>query len=303
MEGGGMAGDQLSGLDTAFLCLESADAPMHLGALAVFDGRAAVPPGRLVTLLGERAARLSRLRRRVVPLRTATGGDVWQADPRFDVRRHVQLHRLDGADQPSLAEVAARLMAEPLDVAHPLWQVHVLTGLADDRFAVLVKMHHAVADGLRAVEIGLGLLDGYTDLVAARTMPEAVDRSVLGTVRSAVRFAAHPDRLLGRVARTAAGLPGAMREVGGIAASVLSNVRLRTDRSPLTAGARLSVPAGRRLALLRLDGSELRQVRRVHGGTDNDILLAVLAGALRDWVSQRGQPAEDVRLRVLVPVR
>src|SRR5437773_1848014 len=135
MEGGGMAGDQLSGLDTAFLCLESADAPMHLGALAVFDGRAAVPLGRLVRLPGR-----------------------------------------------------------------------------------------------RAVEIGLGLLDGYTDLVAARTMPEAVDRSVLGTVRSAVRFAAHPDRLLGRVARTAAGLPGAMREVGGIAASVLSNVRLRTDR-------------------------------------------------------------------------
>ena len=103
-------------------------------------------------------------------------------------------------------------------------------------------------------------------------------------------MATSPSRGLGLSgAHTAAGLPGAMREVGGIAASVLSNVRLRTDRSPLTAGARLSVPAGRRLALLRLDGSELRQVRRVHGGTDNDILLAVLAGALRDWLSQRGQ--------------
>src|SRR5437773_1364419 len=197
-----MADDRLSGLDTAFLCLESADAPMHLGALAVFGAGSQVRPARLVTLLGERAARLSRLRRRVSPVRLPAGGDVWTADPRFDVRRHIRLHKLGGEGEEAVAAVAAQLMTEPLDMAHPLWQLHVLTGLAGHRFAVLIKLHHAVADGLRAIELGVGLLDGYTGAVAAPAGPDPVDRSLLGTAWSVARTAACPYRLLGRVAAT-----------------------------------------------------------------------------------------------------
>src|SRR5213078_2668421 len=193
-----MADDRLSGLDTAFLCLESADAPMHLGALAVFGARSQVRPSRLVTLLGERAARMPRLRWRVSPQRLPGAGDVWAADPRFDVRRHIRSHRLAGEDDEAVAALVARLMTEPLDLAHPLWQLHVLTGLDGGRFAVLIKLHHAVADGLRAVELGVGLLDGYADRVPAA--PDPVDRSLLGTAWSVARTAVCPYRLLGRAA-------------------------------------------------------------------------------------------------------
>jgi len=280
-----MRDERLSGLDTAFLCLESARAPMHLGALAVFAPGTPVRPARLVRLLGERAERLSRLRRRVSAVRLPPGAGAWVPDPEFDVRRHIRLHRLRDADPEAVAALAAQLMTEPLDLHCPLWQVHVLTGLAQGRFAVLVKLHHAVADGLRAVELGLGLLDGYTDAVAARSSTvEGDGQSVLGTL---TRFALRPDRLLGEVVATA-----------GIAGSVLSSARRTVPRSPLATGA----PAARRLALLRLDVADVRQVRRGHGGTDNDILLAVLAGALRDWLDQRGQCVDKLRLRAFVPV-
>jgi WS/DGAT/MGAT family acyltransferase len=226
---------------------------------------------------------------------------VWVPDPEFDVRRHIRLHRLGGEDHEAVATLAATLMTEPLDLTRPLWQLHVLTGLAEGRFAVLVKLHHAVADGLRAVELGLGLLDGYPNLVAAQSAPDPVARSVFAAVESAARAVLCPYQLLGRVASMAGRLPGGVREVAdvaGIAGSVLSSARRRIPGSPLATAA----PAGRRLALLRLDAGDIRQVRRGHGGTDNDVLLAVLAGALRDWLDQRGQQVEDLRLRALVPV-
>lgn len=285
-----MAGTRLSALETAFLCLESEHAPMHLGALAVFGTRT---PARLLATLGERAGRLPALRHRLRPLRLPGAGDTWAPDPRFDVRAHLRQHRLRGADRDAVAAHAARLMTEPLDRSRPLWELHLLTGLAGGGFAVLVKLHHAVADGLRAVELGLGLLDGYTDVVAARS---AVDpgRSPLGGLWSAARVAMCPYRLVGRA------IDG-VREVAdaaGIAGAVLSSARPRTPASPLATTA----PADRQLALLRLATADVRQVRRGHGGTDNDVLLAVLAGALRDWLGQRGQRVDGLRLRALVPV-
>jgi diacylglycerol O-acyltransferase / wax synthase len=288
-----MTGNRLSALDTAFLCLESESAPMHLGALAVFGPGTPSRPARLLSTLGERAQRLPLLRRRVSRLRLPGTGDTWEPDPRFEVGAHVRLHRLDGEDRAGVAGVAARLMTEPLDRARPLWELHLLTGLAGGGFAVLVKLHHALADGLRAVELGLGLLDGYTDLVAARSVAGPAG-SLLGGVWSAARAAICPYRLVGRA------LDGVREAAGaaGIAGAVLSSARPRTPSSPLaTTG-----PAGRRLALLRLSTADVRQVRRGHGGTDNDVLLTVLAGALRDWLDQRGQRPQDLRLRALVPV-
>ena len=261
---------------------------MQLGAVVVFHPEARVAPHRLVALLAERAGRLPGLRRRVSPRWLLSGGDVWVPDPRFDPRAHIEVHRLRGGDRDAVAALAAHLMTEPLDLTRPLWQLHLLTGLAEGRFAVLVKLHHAVADGLRAVELGLGLLDGYTDRVASRSPADPPARSVLAALC--------PYRLLGRVAR----LPDRIREIAdmaGIAAAVLSSARLGTT-GPLTTTA----PAERVLALVRLDTADIRQVRRRHGGTDNDVLLAVLAGALREWLDQRGHPADGLRLRALVPV-
>ncbi len=300
-----MVCERLSSLDTAFLGLESASAPMHLGALAIFQPSRPVPPIRLITLLGERAEQLPALRWRVATLLVPPGARRWVADPRFDARSHIHLHRLDGGERDEVAAVAAEVMAQPLDLARPLWQVHVLTGLADGAFAVLLKLHHALADGLRAVELGLGLFDGFTDAVAARSAAVPPASSALGALLSAsgsaVRLATQPQRLARRVLATAAGLPAAARQVvdaAGIAASILSHARRARPAPPLT-----TPPAtGRGLALLRLDLATVREIRRRHGGTDHDVLLAVLSGALRHWLDRCGGYPESLDVRALIPV-
>ncbi len=296
---------RLSSLDTAFLRLESPGAPMHLGALAIFQPPRPVPPIRLIGLLGERVERLPALRWRAVQVLLPPGAHRWVVDRRFDPRSHIRLHQLDSGDRGELAAVAAEAMAEPLDLDRPLWQLHILTGLAGGAFAVLLKLHHALADGLRAVELGLGLLDGFTDVVAARsaTVPPSpgLFGALLSTSGSALRLAARPQRLVRQVASTAAGLPVAAREIAdlaGIAGSVLSSVRRTGPTVPVSTAS----PAGRQLALLRLDLAGVREVRRRHGGTDHDVLLTVLSSALRTWLDRRGQHADDHDLRALIPV-
>lgn len=352
--------ERLSALDTAFLCLESPQAPLHLGALAVFQSQRRVQSARLLTVLGERIMRLPHLRQRVRPMLLPLGTPVWAEDPTFDLTRHLHLHRLNRGGQAALAALTEELMAEPLDLNRPLWQLHLVTGLGGGRFAVLVKLHHAMADGLRAVELSVGLLDGYSDALPAAPAAPAVPSAVAGaanghrpslatslatalggTLRSAVGAAVRPDRLLAGLAQSAVGIPGAITQVAstvGIASSIVACARLGALLSPvLTAApngrphgtydppAAAAVPhfgpapvavtpvragavatrtslANRRLALLKLDVGAVRQVRKRHGGTDNDVLLAVVTGAIRDWLAEQGHHAESLNVRAFIPV-
>src|SRR5436305_1252935 len=118
-----VADERLSSLDQAFLCLESAGAPMQLGALAVFQPPQPVRASRLVTLLCERAERLTWLRRRVSAGWLRPGAGTWVEDRLLDIGRHVHLHQLRDGQHEELAALAAELMAEPLDLGRPLWQL------------------------------------------------------------------------------------------------------------------------------------------------------------------------------------
>ncbi|MFD0576040.1 wax ester/triacylglycerol synthase domain-containing protein [Dactylosporangium darangshiense] len=166
-----MDDERLSDLDTAFLRLESPRAPMHLGALAIFQPRERIPPARLVTVLGERVARIPALLQRVRSTWLPPGGAVWTPDTTFELSRHVHTHRLQRGTN-AMTVLACELMAEPLDLGRPLWQLHLMTGLSEQRFALLIKLHHALADGLRTVELGLRLFDGFADRSPTRTRQE-----------------------------------------------------------------------------------------------------------------------------------
>src|SRR3954466_6096475 len=204
---------RLSALDTAFLCMESAHAPLHLGALAVCAPPERIPPERLTALLGDRAERLPWLRRRAHLSRLPTGAGVWVEDRLFRLRHHVHLHQLADADQAELSTLASELMAEPLDLNRPLWQLHVITGLSEGRFAVLVKLHHALADGLRAVELGVGLLDGFADLLAAT--PTTIELAAPPALRALPAGLAAPGGLAGLAA------PGGLAGLAAAAAGSL----------------------------------------------------------------------------------
>lgn len=244
--------ERLSGLDAAFLSLETRARPMHLGAVAVFRGP--VSPARLRALLIERAARLPALR---------VAGNwfpSWWPASDFDPATHVRDFAV--CDQRTFEAYVAGWLATPLDLTRPPWDVHVVTGLPDGRFAVLVKLHHSLADGAGAVALAGALLDGG--------MPP-------------VRSAEPPEFGLGETAAMAGAVARAVR------------------KPPVPA---MLTPGGttRRVAFVRLDVADVRQIRRQHGGTTNDVALAVLAGGLRAWLRSRDEPVDGVTPRALIPV-
>ncbi|RYJ29333.1 hypothetical protein CU044_2426 [Streptomyces sp. L-9-10] len=297
-----MTTELLAPLDLAFWHLESADHPMHLGALAVFTAAPGTAGGAGVReLLAARAAAIPRLRMRVRDVWLPVGGAAWAVHKEFDVRRHVRRLPLPAGEfATEAARLAGELMERPLERGIPPWEMYVLTPEGDSGdgealvaadggrpFAVLVKLHHALADGMRAVAIGAGIFDQIADARAAgdrRTRP-VPPRSWLPGPWQVAGLARGRIEELGRAV--------------GIGASVVRASRLDPRGMPaLTAGS----SGTRRLATALLDLEDVQRIRRAAGGTANDILLATVTGALRRWMLERGEPLPATAPRALVPV-
>lgn len=283
---------ELSSLDVAFLCMDRPGTPMHVGGLATFTTQEPVEAERVAELLRARAIRIPRLTQRVRHRLLPLGSAQWVIDPSFEPSWHIKSHRLPApGDTAQLEHCASLAMSEPLDMRRPLWQVHVITGCADGGFAILVKLHHAVADGAAAMLLGLGLLDQGAQVGAEND----VTGQDTGTKASGI------ERVLTAGIAAANALPSVVeqaRESAGIAAAVLRGARWSAAPSCIPA------PAGpsRRLVARALPLADVRQVRAHHGGTVNDVLLAVLAGAFRRWRQSTGRPVHGVSLRALIPV-
>ncbi|MFD4947805.1 wax ester/triacylglycerol synthase family O-acyltransferase [Streptomyces sp. NPDC058239] len=299
-----MGTELLAPLDLAFWHLESDAHPMHLGALAVFspppDPAHGAGPETVLELLGTRAAAIPRLRMRVRDVLLPVGGAAWFVDKDFDVHRHIERVQLTGAESrgedggfmAGATRLAGELMERPLERGLPPWQMYVIGGAEGGPFAVLVKLHHALADGMRAVAIGAGIFDEIA--------------SVAGRARSGMtarRVRAVPPRSWMPGPRQVAGLAlGRIEDLGrafGVGASMVRASRLDLRGAPaLTA----SSSGTRRLVTADLDLDAVQRIRRAAGGTTNDVLLAVVAGALRRWMLERGEPLPAEDPRALVPV-
>ncbi|THA71119.1 wax ester/triacylglycerol synthase family O-acyltransferase [Streptomyces sp. A0958] len=293
-----MGTELLAPLDLAFWHLESAAHPMHLGALAVFSPPPGGAPGpdALLELLGSRTAAIPRLRMRVRDVLLPVGGAAWFADKDFDVHRHVTRVTLSaegpepegGGFMPAATRLAGELMERPLRRGLPPWEMYLIEGGTGAPFAVLVKLHHALADGMRAVAIGAGIFDEIASATARP--PSARPRPV-------------PPRSWMPGPRQVAGLAlGRIEDLGrafGVGASLVRAGRLDPRGAPaLRAGS----SGTRRLATADLDLETVRRIRRASGGTGNDVLLAVVAGGLRRWMLERGESLPGDDPRALVPV-
>ncbi|MET8341580.1 wax ester/triacylglycerol synthase family O-acyltransferase [Streptomyces microflavus] len=284
-----MGTELLAPLDLAFWHLESDAHPMHLGALAVFAPASGVTQLHVLELLRTRAAAIPRLRMCVRDVLLPVGGAAWTVDKDFDVHRHV--HRVavaDGDFMGGATRLAGELMEQPLGRGLPPWQMYLIGGADDGPFAVLVKLHHALADGMRAVAIGAGIFDEIAATAArpgARGRPAVPPRSWLPDPREVAGMA------LGRIGEVGRAL--------GVGASVV-----RAGRLDLRGDTAFTAPSSgtRRLATADLDATALQRIRRSEGGTANDILLAVVAGALRRWMEERGEALTGTDPRALVPV-
>ncbi|MGW5215538.1 wax ester/triacylglycerol synthase family O-acyltransferase [Streptomyces sp. NPDC004051] len=305
-----MNADPLAPLDLAFWNIESADHPMHLAALGVFSARSPASGAHAADLLASRAAAVPGLRMRIrdvwQPLSSrppfpalhrpvdpalrrplvsalrrplAFGGAERETDPGFDPQNHVRLH----APTADFHSAAGRLMERPLERTRPPWEAHVLPGEDGVSFAVLFKFHHALADGLRALTLAAALMDPM-DLPTPRPRPAEPSRGLFPDVREV-------PALLRNLLSDA----GRALDIGASVARSTLDVR----SSPALA----CEPSGtRRTAGAVLDLDDVHRIRKSAGGTVNDVLIAVVAGALRRWLDERGAGSEGVAPRALVPV-
>jgi diacylglycerol O-acyltransferase / wax synthase len=301
---------RLSALDALFLHLESAHTPMHSGSVAVFDGHP-LPPGvtsrvdLMRATVAERLHMVPKLRQRVWFPVGRQGRPVWVDDPEFEIARHVRHTRLRApGSETQLTELAAELLSDPLDRARPLWELWLIEGLAGGRFAYLEKIHHALADGLAAVELATVLLDFRAEATTSPAVapPWRPHSNQPGAILTSILF----DRGL-RNLRTARALwRDALHPLASARAMAGDVAALRTLGSPQLVAPRSSINApvgrGRSLRVVRPPLDRLRRVEKAFDVTINDILLAAVAGGLGEMLAGRGELGDEAELQALVPV-
>ncbi len=299
--------ERMSNADVGFLHRETRTSPQHVAAIMVLD----TPPGgfdyeRLVRLLEERISLAPRYRQKVRPIPGHLANPLWVDDPRFDITYHARRSALPrpGTDE-QLFEFCARILSRLLDRSRPLWEMYLVEGLSGGRTAIITKTHAAMVgepDGIDLAQVILDAAPAPRRTVEALWMPEAEPGPVT-LLRDAVTGVLRRPRRLGETARSAVhDVQGvstrATALVGGLvsAAGVLAR---RAPASPLQA----QLSEQRRLAVARTRLEDFRRVRDAFGGTVNDVVLAVVSGALRGWLLARAaQPPPATTVRALVPV-
>ncbi|PPK69840.1 wax ester/triacylglycerol synthase family O-acyltransferase [Actinokineospora auranticolor] len=301
--------DRLSALDASFLYLEDQATPMHVGGVAVFRRpKAGFDYDGLVALIEQRLPLVPRYRQRVAQVPGRLARPVWVDDPGFDVTYHVRRSALPrpGSDS-QLYDLVARLLARPLDQTRPLWEAYLVEGLAGGHVALITKTHLALVDGIRTIDFGQVILE--PDPHPTEPDPDEepwVPRRLPGPTRlllDAVTETVHrPAEVVENVRAAIADATATTRKVTGVLGTLVSAIGVATRPAP--AGP-LSATVGkaRRYAVARARLDDLRGVRARHGGTVNDVVLAVVSGALRAWLLSRGeQLTSATTVRALVPL-
>jgi WS/DGAT/MGAT family acyltransferase len=298
--------DRLSATDASFLTQENEASHMHIGGVCMFEG----PPPGYVDFLEHVEARLHlvpRYRQKLALPPLQSGKPVWVDDPRLNLEYHVRHSSLPApGDDEQLALLIGRIFSQRLDRSKPLWEMWLVQGLEGNRFALISKTHHALVDGISGVDLATVLFDanpvpvGLTPPVRPwEPQPEPSEAQLLAKgIENLARFPIRAGRRFVRAARhprqTAAQATETAQGVGEIAWELMNpapKVPLNTDIGP-----------HRRYRWVHASLADFKLVKDAFGGTVNDVVLAVAAGALRRWLRGRGIRTQGLELRALVPV-
>ena len=299
-----MPAERLSGLDASFLYLEKPGVHMHVAGLSIFGARA---DGSLLTYddverVVEARLRLApRLRRKLRSVPGNLSRPVWIDDDRFDLDFHLRRASVPApGGRFELERAVGRVLSRPLDRTKPLWELYVFEDLSEDRTAILLKIHHAMADGIGNMMIASALFDLTADAPtgepdgawSAEPAPpmqdlirDAVEEAVLHPIQSLAHVARQP-RI---VAETASAAADALRTVAGMGTP---------PRGPFDG----RVGPNRRFATAERPFAVFRGIKESLGGTVNDVVLAVVAGGVHALLESRGETTQGRSLRAMVPV-
>jgi diacylglycerol O-acyltransferase len=303
--GQGSLSHRLSAQDGAFFYNDTEEAPMNLGSVAVFQGE--ISYERLRENLEPKMHLVPRYRQRVIPAPLNLHHPTWEFDPQFDIRRHIIPVRLDppGSDD-QLRELAARVFQGRLSRDKPLWEIHLVHGLEGDRSAMAFKVHHCLVDGVSGVELLMMVLDVSPDPpppppppgpYEPPPMPDTVTRffdAVFDRLADGLKTTADIQKALLNTMDN----PATARSLSRALEAALPYFAVPGQRAPFNA----SFSGERKLAWSEYDFSEVRAIRQACGATVNDVVLAVLGGALSRYYEGHGQATDGKIARVLTPV-
>ncbi len=296
--------DRLSPLDASFLYLDSPQTPMHISSLAIYEGP---PPSshELRTMLDRRLPLVPRFRQRLATVPFGAHRPMWIDDEGFDLDAHLQHVALFEPSERALLQLAGRILSQPLCKTRPLWEMWMITGLQHNRFAVLAKTHHSLWDGVSGVDLHAVLLDdtpeGRTD--EESTFEPEPEPSGFGMLLRAARDRVSEATDTARTIVEAARDP--RKTVEGVTRIVKDATSFATSFFQPAPPSSLNGTIGsrRRFALARTSLNEVKDLRTTLGASVNDVILAGVAGAIREWQIRRGQDPYDMKVMVPVSMR
>lgn len=299
-----MPPERLSSLDASFLYLERPAMHMHVAGVSVFAPREDGPLSYddVARVAQARLHLAPRLRQRVLRLPAGLARPLWVDDDRFDLDFHLRraaIPRPGGRLQ--LERAVGRVLSRPLDRGKPLWELYVFEGLEDDRTAVLLKMHHALADGISGMLIASALFDLSPDAGLGAPpkepwVPEPSPGAVDLAIDAVQDLVLHPMEALVRVAEAPA-------HAAAVVGQTLDGLRsIAGMGTPPQGPFDVRVGPNRRFATAEVPFELVHDVKRSLGGTINDVVLAAVGGGLHDLLDARGESTRGRLLRVMVPV-
>jgi len=301
--------ERMSSTDAGFFYAEGANTPMHVGSVSVFEGPAP-SYGDVVRLLLGKLPQVPRYRQHVRPVPFDLGRPLWVDDEHFQILyhvRHTAVPKPGGPEQ--LRNLAGRVLGQRLDMTKPLWEVWLVEGLEDGRWALISKVHHCMVDGVAGTDLMQLIFDVDPDAEHSEPAPWTPQHepSTLEVLAGGLADTiAQPTQHLERLARELEklgprGTPQALLERASVLRSAAPRVARQVLR-PRATSLNGSIGPHRRWVWAETSIGEIKKVRTALGGTVNDVVLTAITRGFRDLLAARGELTDGLVVGSMVPV-
>jgi diacylglycerol O-acyltransferase len=295
--------DRLSAEDAVFYYLETKDMPLHIAAVLIFDGP--LPLDGCLELVRSKLPQLPRYRQRIVVPPFNIGHPTWELDPNFNLRNHIRSVRLRRGTEAELQRLVGKTLSAMMDRRKPLWDLTLVDGLKGGRGAMIVRLHHCMADGIAGIDFVSLLLDAapqpdsHPEPAAEAPPPRDAESSLVDAVLSS--YTEILERILSvqaaalNIAESLVLQPlPALNQLARLVPDLLTPVERLPFNRPC-AGAR-------KLVWTEVSMAEVKAIREVYGAKLNDVVLTVVAAAVRSYTRLHHKPVKNRRVRMMVPV-
>jgi diacylglycerol O-acyltransferase / wax synthase len=297
---------RLSGIDAAFLYLERPEIPLHIAGVCIFE--AEIPFAEFVRAIDSKLHLLPRYRQVVVDPPWNLGYPSWEDAPAFDIRRHIFRARVDPpGGQAEMEALAGRILSCVMDRGKPLWDIHVVDGLAGGRGAVIARIHHSLADGVAGASLMKIMLDPTPEGSGAVRKPpyrpkrapeeaSSIVESLASALHSSVESLIAAEQVVLDFSRSLLDdrTKEAFQKLIGLAPEFAASSERFVFNKPCS--------GERKFCWTEFPFVDVQAIRERFGGTVNDVILTVVARAVARYAKEHGDRVAGRFLRVICPV-